>query len=297
MKKINVLSLFDGISCAQIALDRAGIKVDKYFASEIDKYAIDVTQHNWPNTIQLGDITKWKEWDVNWAEIDLVCAGSPCQGFSMSGKRLNFEDPRSKLFFVFAEILEHIKSLNQNFLFLLENVKMKKESENVITNITGVSPIEINSSLVSAQNRKRLYWTNISGVKLPEDRDIKIKDIIEENVNYEFVHQDIYKNGRIKGNCWQYDGSGKGHDSQNFRAYFLDGKMACLSYSAPHGTKILTKDGVRKTTRTEHERLQTVPDGYTNGIKLNNAKAALGNGWTVDVIKHIFSFLPKEYYE
>lgn len=286
---MNVLSLFDGISCGRIALDRAGIKVNNYFASEIDKNAIKITQHNWPNIIQLGDIVNIKS--ENLPIIDLILAGSPCQGFSFSGKQLNFNDPRSKLFFEFVRLLKELKEKNQNIKFLLENVKMKKEYQNVISENVGVEPIEINSSLVSAQNRVRLYWTNITNVQKPQDKKIFIKDIIEENGDYEFVHQEIYKSGKKQGNAWQYDGTGKGHNSQNYRAYFLDSKMGCLSHSAPHGAKILTPEGVRKTTRKEHERLQTVPEGYTDLLEINKAKSALGNGWTVDIITHIFNSL------
>ena len=181
MEAINVLSLFDGISCGQVALERAEIPVKNYYASEIDKYAIQITQKNYPNTIQLGDITKWQEWEIDWSSIDLLIGGSPCQGFSFAGKQLNFDDPRSKLFFVYVDILNHIKKHNPNVKFLLENVKMKKEYQNVITSYLGVEPIEINSALVSAQNRKRLYWTNIGKIEQPEDKGILLKDIVHEN--------------------------------------------------------------------------------------------------------------------
>ncbi len=148
-----MLSCFDGISAGQLALQRAGIKVDNYYASEIDKYAITITQKNFPNTIQLGDINNWKNWNL--PKIDLIIGGSPCQGFSNAGKGLNFDDPRSKLFFVFVDILKYF---NPEY-FLLENVKMKKEWEAILTEYVGVNPILINSALVSAQSRKRLYWT------------------------------------------------------------------------------------------------------------------------------------------
>lgn len=128
-----VLSLFDGISCGRIALERAGINVEKYYASEIDKYAIKVSQDNWNDIIQLGDINNWKQWDIDWSKIDLLIGGSPCQGFSFAGKQLNFNDERSKLFFTFVDILNHIKKLNPNVKFLLENVKMKKEWQDIIT--------------------------------------------------------------------------------------------------------------------------------------------------------------------
>lgn len=193
MKKgINVLSLFDGISCGQIALERSGIKYDKYFASEIDKYAIQVTQKNYPNTIQLGDIREWEEWEL--PKIDLILAGSPCQGFSFSGKQLNFNDERSKLFFQFVNIL---KLYNPEY-FLLENVRMKKEYENAISGILRVKPIKINSSLVSAQNRSRLYWTNIQGVIIPEDRNVLLREIIEEDYDGIWVYPRGYNKGGIQ---------------------------------------------------------------------------------------------------
>lgn len=174
--KMNVLSLFDGISCGRVALERANIKVDKYYSSEIDKYAIQIADNNYPQDKgkRLGDVTKWKEWDL--PKIDLLIGGSPCQGFSFAGKQLNFEDPRSKLFFEFVEILNHYKPK----YFLLENVKMKQEYQDIISDYLGVQPIEINSALVSAQNRKRLYWTNIPGVTQPQDKGIMLKDIVHE---------------------------------------------------------------------------------------------------------------------
>lgn len=172
---INVLSLFDGMSCGQIALDKLGVKVNKYFACEIDKYAMQVTQHNFPDTIQLGDVQFVTKETFGNHKIDLVIGGSPCQGFSFAGKMLNFDDPRSKLFFEYVRLVKDLKPK----YFLLENVNMKKESQDIITDYMGVEPIEINSALVSAQTRKRLYWTNIPNVGQPEDKGIVLKDIIE----------------------------------------------------------------------------------------------------------------------
>lgn len=176
--KVNVLSLFDGISCGQQALERLGVEVDKYYASEVDKYAISITQKNYPDTVQLGDVTKWREWDIDWASIDLVMGGSPCQGFSMAGKQLAFDDPRSALFFVFVDIRNHIQKFNPNVKFLLENVRMKKDHLDVISQYMGVEPVMINSALVSAQNRVRFYWCNWE-ITQPEDRGILLKDILE----------------------------------------------------------------------------------------------------------------------
>lgn len=178
---MNVLSLFDGMSCGQIALNRLGIKYDKYFACEIDKYAMQVTQYNFPDTIQLGDVQFVTKETFGNHKIDLVIGGSPCQGFSFAGKQLNFEDPRSALFFEFVRLVSELKPK----YFLLENVKMKKQYQDVITEYMGVEPIEINSALVSAQNRRRLYWTNIPNVGQPEDKGIVLKDILDHSVRNE----------------------------------------------------------------------------------------------------------------
>ena len=184
---MNVLSLFDGISAGQLALQRAGIVVDNYFASEIDKYAIKITQKNFPNTIQLGNIKNWKEWQL--PKIDMIIGGSPCQGFSSAGKGLNFEDPRSKLFFVFVDILKYNRNNNNEIIFLLENVKMKKEWIDIISGNIGVSPVLINSALLSAQSRKRLYWTNLN-IDQPNDKNIYLKDIIENNVDEKYFYSE-----------------------------------------------------------------------------------------------------------
>ena len=169
--KINVLSLFDGMSCGQIALDKLGIEVDNYFASEIDKYAMQVTKHNYPNTKHIGDVTKVKGADL--PRIDLLIGGSPCQGFSFAGKQLNFDDPRSKLFFEFVRLLKETKPK----YFLLENVRMKKEYQDIITEYLGIEPILINSALLTAHNRPRLYWTNIPNVEQPSDNSICFENI------------------------------------------------------------------------------------------------------------------------
>ncbi|RLT70574.1 DNA (cytosine-5-)-methyltransferase [Parabacteroides sp. CH2-D42-20] len=195
---MNVLSLFDGMSCGRIALRELGIEPEHYYASEIDKFAISQTRLNFPDTIHLGDVTKWREWEIDWGTIDLILAGSPCQGFSFAGKQLAFDDPRSKLFFVFVDILSHVKALNPDVFFLLENVNMKKEHMRVITEYCGVHPVNINSNLVSAQNRNRWYWTNIrtkkvglfgeihSDIPQPKDEGILLRDILEEEVDEKY---------------------------------------------------------------------------------------------------------------
>lgn len=185
--KMIVLSLFEGMAVGRLALKDAGIKVDKYYASEIDKYAIAVASKNFEDILHLGDIKRWRDWDIDFSKIDLLIGGSPCQGFSFAGKGLNFGDERSKLFFEYLDILSHIKSLNPEIKFLLENVRMKKEYQNIISSYLGVEPIEINSALVSAQRRKRLYWTNIENVELPEDKGILLKDIVHENTDVKYM--------------------------------------------------------------------------------------------------------------
>ena len=182
-KKINILSLFDGMSCGQVALNRAGIKYDNYFASEIDRYSIQVTQKNYPNTIQLGDINNWKQWNIDWNNIDLLLAGFPCQAWSVAGKQKGDGDPRGQLVHVLIEIWNYCKQHNPNLKFLFENVKMKKEFIDYINNLFGVEAIHIDSALLSAQRRKRIYWTNIPNITQLEDKNILLRDIVHENNN------------------------------------------------------------------------------------------------------------------
>ena len=308
---MNVLSLFDGISCGQVALNKLGIKYENYYACEIDKHAISITQKNFPNTVQLGDVTKIK--GENLPKIDLLIGGSPCQGFSFAGKQLNFEDPRSKLFFEFVRLK---KELNPKY-FLLENVKMKKVYQDVITEHLGVSPIQINSSLVSAQNRVRLYWTNIPNIEQPEDKGILLPDILETGV----VDRD--KSYCLDANYWK--GNTLEHYLTKSRRQIVfterrteEAKLIRKEYREKYGrdfcprrskelvpreddkcnclTTSLTKEHIlldesynfRKLTPVECERLQTLPDNYTEGISNTQRYKALGNGWTVDVISHIF---------
>lgn len=285
----NVLSLFDGMSCGQIALNRAGIKYNAYFASEIDDYAIKVTQANYPDTIQLGDVTNWRNWDIDWASIDLVIGGSPCQGFSSAGKGLAFDDPRSKLFFVFVDILKHVKQHNPNVKFLLENVKMKKEHLDVISEYLGVQPVFINSALVSAQNRQRYYWANWEFGQ-PKDKGVVLADIIEDVFDANYSKEDtITTTHALKlllhvANAIDINGH-----AHNKRIYSTEGKApTLLTSSGGHKEpKITTDMAYRKLTPTECERLQTVPDGYTAHVSKTQRYKMLGNGWTVDVIAHI----------
>tara|TARA_R110000764_G_scaffold234485_1_gene328366 strand:- start:356 stop:1147 length:792 start_codon:yes stop_codon:yes gene_type:complete len=260
---MNVLSLFDGMSCGQIALNQLGIKIDNYYAAEIDKYAMQVAKNNFPNTIHLGDVTKVNGNDLD--KIDLLIGGSPCQGFSFAGKQLNFDDPRSALFFEFVRLLKETKPK----YFMLENVRMKQEYQDVISECLGVKPILINSALVSAQNRNRLYWTNIPIDRLPDDKGVVLKDILENGV----VDRD-------KSHCLDANYFKGG----NLKSYFEKHRRQLVF--GVNGTKEFE---YRKLTPLECERLQTVPDGYTEGVSNTQRYKMLGNGWTVAVIKHIFS--------
>lgn len=293
----NVLSFFDGMSCGQLALQKSGIEVTNYFACEIDKYASKVAKHNFPNTIELGDVTKVFAKDL--PKIGLFIGGSPCQGFSFAGKQLNFEDPRSKLFFEFVRMLNEIRETNPDVLFLLENVKMKKEFQDIITQHLGVEPIEINSNLVSAQNRKRIYWTNIPNVKIPNDKGIFIEDIIENGSaltdKSQTIVATIYKENAksmIKRNK-------KGllviiDDMYKNRPERIYEDKAPTLRSERSGLKVKNEYEVRKLSVIECERLQNVPDNYTDVVSDTQRYKMLGNGWTVDVISHIFSYIEQK---
>lgn len=295
---MNVLSLFDGMSCGRIALDRAGIHVHNYYASELDKYAITVTTANWPDTIQLGDVTKWHDWDIDWSSIDLLIGGSPCQGFSFAGKQLAFDDPRSKLFFVYVDILNHIKAFNPDVKFMLENVKMKKEHLTIISEQLGVEPVFINSALVSAQNRQRYYWANWEFGQ-PKDKGIMLSDIIDNGVTdreKSYCIDACYTKGTTLKDYFQRSKRqliffvGRGNNPSGFRA--INGKTPTLTACRWEQNNFLASvSGYRKLTPVECERLQTVPDNYTDHVSNTQRYKMLGNGWTVDVIAYIFKQL------
>jgi len=299
MEKINVLSLFNGMNCGYLAFKNLGIKVNKYYSSEIDIHAIKVAQTLFPDTIQLGDVTKWMEWDIEWDKIDILIGGSPCQGFSFAGKQLAFDDPRSALFFVFVKIWEHIKKVNPKAYFLLENVRMKEEHENVISNYMGVKPILINSALLSAQNRNRLYWTNLSNepyglfgynyctIPQPKDKGILLMDILENEVDEKYFLSDkaiitIFKHGankhleNSKSNCLLagYHKMG-GRDQQYIITHSTQPRMGKGKGGKGHLFKtdqksycldttnsqaVELKSNIRRLTPKECMRLQTIPE-------------------------------------
>lgn len=394
-----VLSLFDGMSCGQIALRELGVLYEKCYASEVDRFAIAQTQLNFPDTIQLGNVKKWRTWDIDWASVDLILAGSPCQGFSRAGKGLAFDDPRSVLFFEFVDILDHVRRHNPDVMFLLENVKMKMKYLGVISEAVGVMPVLINSSLVSAQSRKRYYWTNIrtrreglfgelhADIPQPRDRGLLLTDIIEEEVAEKYllrgktlkrilaefsgVNPDkaycvaqknnttgfgnkrtmtvvtthgALKNNQDKSSCIAgAGGHGAGNHSDmdlivqlnpsrecggvqpsiQHRVYDPAGKSPAHVVSVPSGSYAILQRGrgynkggvkesksptltgnrfednnhllcgnIRRLTPTECARLQTIPEWYRWSCSELQQYKMLGNGWTVEVIKHILGFLP-----
>jgi site-specific DNA-cytosine methylase len=275
--------LFDGISSGQLALERAGIKVDKYYASEIDKYAIKVTQKNYPDTIQLGDATKWRDWNIDWNNIGLLLAGFPCQSWSKAGKETGDKDPRGSLMWIMLDILNYLRTFNPDILFLFENVNMKKEFQEYCSQAIGVEPILINSSLLSAQNRKRLYWTNIPGIKQPEDKHIYLKDILEsEGIVGRMVGR------RIKdGKRADYDFSIK--PIQRFEPR-IDGKSGTLT-TVLKDNIVFNDNDYRNLTPIEYERLQILPENYTKAIANSQRYKVVANGWNVDTVAHIFSYI------
>ncbi len=303
MKPKTVLSTFDGMSCVRIALEQLGIPIKQYFASEIDKYPIQITQKNYPDTIQLGDVTKVFAKDL--PPIDILVGGSPCQGFSFAGDQLAFDDPRSALFFEFVRLIKECKPK----YFLLENVRMKKEFLDVITEQLGVEPIFINSALVSAQNRQRYYWTNIPNVQQPEDRGLVLKDILEDSDWFtdrdksHCLDANYFKGGNLKSYFEKHrrqlvfnkpiqvgTADIKGFDIIK-RVYSPEGKSPTLTtMQGGHRQPKVAEDETRwrKLTPLECERLQTVPDNYTEGVSNTQRYKMLGNGMTVEVIKHIF---------
>lgn len=314
MNKMNILSLFDGVSCGQLALNRVGINYNNYYASEIDKSAMKVTQSNFPSTIQLGDIKNWKNWNIDWVSIDLVLSGFCCQSFSFSGKGLNFQDERGKLFFIFAEILNHIKQFNPDVLFLAENVVMKKEYEAVINDCLGVEPILIDSALVSAQMRKRLYWTNIKNVQLPDDYGIKLIDILEDDskLNPGAIRGRYLNKATIVGRRLNENGQREDYNKAIPITQCLEvrkvnrDKSNCLTTvdkdnvitNLPVGRypdAFKNKLPYRYYTLRELCRLQTIPENYFDGIVSESAaRKAIGNGWTVDIISHILRNINNE---
>ncbi len=315
---MNVLSLFNGMNTGRQALENVGIKVDKYFSSEIKPYAIELTQYHFPDTIQVGDVTKWRDWDIDWKTIDLVLSGSPCQDLSAAGKRAGINGKKSSLFFVFVEILEHIKSLNPNVLFLQENVgSASKLDVGIMSRALGVYPVRINSSLVTAQLRNRYYWSNIktrqdgmfgdivTDIPQPKDKEIFLKDILTFNKKYvKQINSDLiyYKNNeiRIKANNLtgydiinDYDCINLAFEvSKTRRGRVNSLKSPCLLKS--NEPLYYFYNGLfYRLNKIELCRLQGFPDNYCDIISENKSASLLGDGWTLPIIEHIFKFIQK----
>lgn len=320
MKPINVLSLFDGIACGRLALQRANIKVDTYYASEIEKSSISVALNNFPDIIEVGDVRNLNPKDFS--DIDLICFGSPCTNFSMAGKRqgmvtkdkiiidtldkylyykeLNYSfEGQSYLFWEACRLIKEIKPK----YFLMENVNMAENWKSIISKELGVQPIEINSNLVSAQNRTRLYWTNIPNVSQPKDKNIQLKDILETNKDWnkativgrrlnENGHREDYNKNIPITQCLEVRNSNT-NKSNCLTTVEKDNVLTPLSIGR-HRDVFKLKLPFRYYSRTEYERLQTLPDGYTKCISESAAKKAIGNAWTVDVIAHILSFIKRK---
>jgi DNA-cytosine methyltransferase len=330
------------------ALENIGIKVDKYYSSEIKPYAIELTQHHFPDTIQVGDVTKWRDWDIDWQSIDLILSGSPCQDLSAAGKRAGINGSKSSLFFVFVDILNYIKSLNPNVLFLQENVgSASKLDVGIMSRALGVYPCRINSSLVTAQLRDRYYWSNIktketmfdivTDIPQPTDRKIMFKDIITSGTT-DIEKSTCLMEGTISKNTFKNNKSKEAQDylkkrnskmfitliyevnnelrckTNTAKGYDIVTENDCLDLSFPTSTTrrgrvtkgkspcimesnnnlYSYKDGiVRTVNQIEMERLQGFPDGYTSILSKSKAGSLLGDGWTLPVIEHIFSFIKK----
>lgn len=299
---MNVLSLFDGMSCGQIALERAGIKVDNYFASEIDKQAMSVAKALCPNTKFIGSVL-----DVSASklpEIDLLVGGSPCQSFSRSGDGTGFKG-KSGLFWEYVRVLREVQETNPNVKFLLENVVMKKEWENIITTALGVSPIEIDSKHFSAQKRRRLYWTNIKVLDIPS-YEVVARDIIDTQDSFVELPGDFLWN--FEGEWRVRNATKKGYAVvNNYNTINLDfptsttrrgrvgvDKFHTLNTGCNQGIFIGGK--VKKLTVVECARLQTLRENeiqtlICSKLSEHQMKKILGNGWTIDVIAHIFKGL------
>lgn len=286
---MNILSLFDGISTGHLALIDAGISINTYYASEICPFATKIASYHFPNTVHLGDITKWRDWDIDWGSIDLILAGSPCQDFSFAGQRAGLQGEKSRLFYEFYDILKYVQSFNPNVLFLLENVKMKKEHLKIITDLLNIEPIRINSNLVSAQNRDRYYWTNINDgiIPQPENKELVLNDIVRKCDNGKYPLSITHKNAFLR-------------NYPSWKISSLEGKskpiLATYYKQPPHCPYIedsLSESGVRRLSPEECELLQTLPLYYTKVDGVSNSKRweTIGNGWTMKVISHILSFI------
>lgn len=282
---MNVVSLFNGMNTGRQALENVGVKVNKYYSSEIKPYAIELTQHHFPDTIQVGDVTKWKDWNIDWKSIDLILSGSPCQDLSAAGKRAGINGSRSSLFFVFVEILEHIKKLNPKILFLQENVgSASKLDVGIMSRALGVYPVRINSKLVTAQLRDRYYWSNI---KTKETMFDIVTDIPQPK-DLGIMFKDIITGGRVDTDKHTCLNTGSGATEKASQRY-----LKHRNETTGMLTLIQENEIVRTVNKIEMCRLQGFPDDYCDILTTAKAGSLLGDGWTLPIIEHIFNFIER----
>lgn len=315
---MNVLSLFDGIGTGMLALKNAGIRIEKYYASEIERKPIETALKNHSNIIELGDVNGVEVERLG--KIDLIIGGSPCQGFSRNGKHLNFDDPRSGLFLRYVEILEEIKRTNPEVKFMLENVRMKREWQDIITDFLEVEPVQIDSRIHTAQARERTYWTNIAEIQQPAHEECTIRSIAEKRNTGKYIKQNgvwfdpaisekerelvELREGEIRvkqatkiGYIVAEEGDGinlQFPTSKTRRGRVIKGKLPTLDCSC--NVCYLLDGTIHKITVREAERAQNLPDGYTEGMTDSEARAAIGNGWNEKTVRHIFEYLKAEPY-
>lgn len=287
---MNVLSLFNGMNTGRQALENVGIKVNKYYSSEIKPYAIELTQYHFPDTIQVGDVTKWREWDIDWKNIDLVLSGSPCQDLSAAGKRAGIEGKKSSLFFTFVEILEHIKSLNKNVLFFQENVgSANKLDIGIMSRALGVYPVRFNSELVVAASRDRYYWSNIrtrqdgmfgdliTDIPPPKDKGLLFQDVLTSGYT-----------DRKKARAVLESEERQLVNKEKLYKRYTELGMINIVFDNP---EFRPNENVRILNKIELCRLQGFPDNYCDILTRNQAASLLGDGWTLPIIEHIFKFI------
>lgn len=284
---INVVSLFNGMGTLRQSFKNLGIKVNNYYSSEIKKYAIELQQYHFPDVIQVGDITKWREWDIDWSSIDFIGSGSPCQNLSSIGKREGLTGDKSSLFFAFIDILNHCRKLNPNVKFLQENVgSASKLDVGIMSRLLGVYPARLNSEKVVAQQRDRYYWTNIkvrndlfdlvSDISEPKDKGILLKDVLTSGFAKEDKHKALMHR-------MYYSFGHKDKLSEKAQKYIIDREK--------FGNTVIYEDGyLRLANKIELCRLQGFPDNYCEILNLQQTASLLGDGWTLPMIEHILSF-------
>lgn len=287
---MNVVSLFNGMNTGRQALENVGIKVDKYYSSEIKPYAIELTQHHFPDTIQVGDVTKWREWDIEWSKVDLVLSGSPCQDLSAAGNRKGINGKKSSLFFVFIEMLEHIKKLNPKVIFFQENVgSANKLDIGIMSRALGIYPVRMNSELVVAASRDRYYWSNIRTKETMFDLVTDIPEPKDRGIFFQDILTDGYTDRKKARAILESEERQLVSKDKLYRRYTTIG-MTNLIFDNP---EFKPNENVRILNKVELCRLQGFPDDYCDILTRNKAASLLGDGWTLPIIEHIFNFIER----